>query len=78
MALDIVTGHGEKSYGVVPSSMLALATAQQCAGWGNVTQKFMACGLARRSGRFFQLSEPPADDTGNGRPVLGIAPSGKN
>jgi hypothetical protein len=56
MVLDIVTGESEKSYGVVPTSMLALTTASPCAAdGGDVTQAFMGCRLAGSSGRFFQF-----------------------
>jgi hypothetical protein len=45
---------------------------------GNVTQALTAGGLAGLSGRFFQIFEPHADETENGRPAfLELRPAAK-
>ena len=45
---------------------------------GNVTQVFVACGLAGWSGRFFHIFDPQVSDTENGRPAfLELRPAAK-
>jgi hypothetical protein len=69
MAPHIVTGETEKSYGVVPSSMVALATASLSLMEGNLTPAFKTRMLAGWSGTFSRIVEPQAGDTENGRPA---------
>jgi hypothetical protein len=81
MALDIVTGESEKSYGVVPSSIAGACHSVAMYGLmaGNVTQAFMASGLAGSSLRSFQIFEPQAGETENAWPAfLELRPAAKN
>ena len=80
MALDIVTGESKKSYGVVLYFYAGACHSVAMCGLmkGNVAQAFVACGLAGWSGRFFQIFEPQAGDTENGRSAfLELRPAAK-